>query len=324
MKKEMNSKVLIAGGIGAIAVAMVGTVFFITSDVGKMPTSNQEEPVAVVADAKKEKAPEDKDETQVERIMTPYVDNITPVGYGDKEFPLEQSASFKEKMLRLAEGGEVSTMLTEMESKLESYRFSQGVNLEIAGLYADASLVNGLIGKTEDEMRKTLVGAFKTPEMLALMPLYLPELARRDIIHDSLSLTPLTEGPWKIHDTKFITNREDADNDEAYQENGVAISMFNVVEGIHQIHVIEMNRVEEPDIPVRAYISELANGDLELYGFYIPDGTTHYYQTVEFFEKLDEEYLVPNEEYQHEQMQEEIDKGNIPDELMDEFLNPTE
>lgn len=317
-----NSKLIIIGGVSAMAIGLVGTVFFMTADFGKTPAEKPTEPTAVSSEVKEKKKAKDKPE-EIVRVMTPYTQMITPVGYGDKEFPAEKAATLKASLLDLAEGGEVSTMIAQMEKELATFRFSEGVNLEIAGIYADATMVNGLVGKTDAEMREILPGAFKTPEMLALMPLYLPELARRDIIHDNLSLTPLTEGPFKIRDIKFIKTAEDADKDESYQDNGIAISMFNVVEGIHQIQVIELIREEEPDVPIRAYISELANGELALYGYYIPDGVTHYYQNIEFFKQLDTDYLEPNEKYQHEQIQKEIDEGKIPDEVIEEFLNPT-
>ena len=322
MKKD--NKFLIAGGIGALGLGLVGTLFFVTSDIGKTPLVKNEEPVAIETKVETKGIEDEQIEKTIERVMTPYTSVISPVGFGDKEFPEEQGITLKEKLLDYAEDGEVDMLLTEMEKKLDSYRFSEGVNLEIAGLYYDASFTKGLIGKTEDEMRKIVPNTYKTPEMLALMPLYLPETARRDVIRDNLSLTPLTEGDWDIVSYGYITTAEEADEDEVYADNGVATSMFNVVDGLHQIHVIEMSRDEEPDVLVRAYISELANGQLQLYGYYIPDDITHYYQTVAFFEELDETHLKPNEEYQQEQIQQELEDGNIPEEALDQFLNPTE
>ena len=322
-----NNRLLIAGGIGALGLGVVGTLFFVTSDIGKEPLVKTKEPVAIEAQVEKTETkvkPTTKETVEVERVMTSYTEMISPVGYGEKEFPKEQSATLKEKLLEYAEGGEVDMLLKEMEKNLESYRFSEGINLEIAGIYYDASFTRGLVGKTESEMRELVPNTYKTPEMLALMPLYLPETARRDAIRDILSLTPLAEGPWNIVNHSYITTREQADEDEAYADNGVAISMYNVVDGLNQIHVLEMNRDEEPDVRVRAYISELANGQLQLYGYYIPDGTPHYFQTIQFFQKLDEEYIIPNQEYQEEQIQKELDEGNIPEEALDAFLNPTQ
>lgn len=327
MKKD--NRLIIVGGIGALAVGLVGTLYFATSDIGKEPLINTEEvaetqPIVVSESQKQQANKTDKKEEDVVRIFSNYQERITPIGYGEKEFPAEQAGTLKSSLVEMAEAGEVEKMISEVERQLESYRFSEGVNLEIAGLYHDATVTQGLIGKTEAEMRKILPNAYKTPEMLAVMTLYLPEHARRDMIRDSMSLTPLTEGPFKINGTRYIDNREDADNDEIYQENGVGISMFNVVDSIRRIHVVEVIREEEPDVTIRAYISELANGQLQLYGYYIPDDVTHYYQTVEFFKELDAEYIEPNAEYQQELLQEELKKGNIPPEAMDAFLNPTQ
>lgn len=325
MRKD--NRLLIVSGIGALGVGLVGTVFFVTSDFGKEPLIKTEEVVVAVPAVTEPKTVEPDEaiekEPEVERIFTNYQELITPIGFGDKEFPAEQGGTFKSQLVALAEAGEVEMLITEVEKKLERYRFSEGVNLEIAGLYYDATVTKSLIGKTEAEMRKMLPNAYKTPEMLAVMTLYLPEHARRDMIRDNMSLTPLTEGPFKINGTTFIDNRKDADEDEVYQENGVGISMFNVVDGIRQIHVVEVIRQEEPEVTIRAYIAELANGQLQLYGYYIPDDVTHYYQTVEFFKELDAEYIEPNAEYQQKVMEEELKKGNIPEEAMDAFLNPT-
>lgn len=315
---------LIAGGIGTLGVGLVGTFLFATSDFGKTPIIEKKESVAVEKPLEKKEVKSDVKTKTVERVMTPYTSLITPVGTGKKEFPSEQSNTLKEKLLGYAEGGEVDSILVEVEKRLGEYRFSSEKNLEIAGIYGDASFMKGLIGKSEDDMRKNVPGSIKTPEMLALMPLYLPETARRDVIRDSLSLSPLADGPWDVLDHRYIKTQEEADEDESYDDNGVATSMFNVIDGIHQIHVIEMNRELDPDVHVRAYIAELSNGKLELYGYYVPDDVTHYYQTVEFFKKLDKDYLKPNEDYQKERIQEELDKGNLPEEAMEEFLNPTE
>lgn len=319
-----DNKMLIAGGIIALGLGVVGTLFVGTSDIGKTPVVKSQAPVAIETPVETKGVKDKKTGDRFDRIVTPYTSVISPVGFGDKEFPEEQAVTFKEKLLEYAEDGEVDSMLIEMEKKLDSYRFSEGVNLEIAGLYYDASFTKELIGKTEDEMRKIVPNTYKTPEMLALMPLFLPETARRDVIRDNLSLTPLTEGDWDISSYRYISSVEEADEDEVYADNGLATSMFNVVDGLHQIHVIEMSRDEEPDVLVRAYIAELANGQLQLYGYYIPDDITHYYQTVAFFEELDETYLKPNEEYQQKQIQQELKDGNLPEEALDQFLNPTD
>lgn len=321
-----DNRLLIAGGIGAMALAIVGTVFFVTTDIGKEPIINTKVEEVAVAKATVDKLKETPVKTAKltgEPVFTNYRELITPIGYGDKEFPLEQGATFKEKLLSMVEAGELDMLTREVESKLESFRFSEGVNLEIAGLYYDATLTQSLIGKTEAEMRKMLPNAYKTPEMLALMTLYLPEYARRDMIHDNMSLTPLTDGPFNFYGTRYIDNREDADEDEVYQEYGVAISMFNVIDGLHQIHVVSVTRQEEPEVVMNAYIAELANGQLQLYGYYIEDDVTHYYQTIEFFKELDAEYIVPNAEYQQKLIEQELKDGKLPEEVVDVFLNPT-
>ena len=318
MKKD---KVILFGGGAMMVAGMIGTGFFLFSDVLK--PNHDAEPTTVVQ-KKVEKSEVQEKLSKGETVQTPYVSLITPVGYGEKEFPVEQSNTFKELLLRHAEGGEVDALLKEMEKKLAGFRFSQEQNLEIAGIYADASFVRGLVDKPVDEMLRTLPGGFKTPEMLAIMPLYFPEEARRGLFHDPASLTPLNPGPWKIKDQRVITTPEEADKDESYQDNAVAVSMFNVLDGLHQIHVIEMARDEEPDVTVRAYISELNNGKLNLYGYYVPDDVKHYYKDVAFFKELEETYLKPNDEYQQEQIQKEIENGEIPEEALEQFLNPTE
>lgn len=322
---KKDNKYVIAAGIGALALGLVGTLFFVTTDMGKTPLIKKDEPVVVDSsiDEKKDLAKAEKTGKEVERVVTAYTSLISPVGFGVEEFPVEKGMTLKEKLLNYAESGEVDKLLAEMERKLEGYRFSEGVNLEIAGLYYDASFTRGLVGKTENEMKELLPNTYKTPEMLALMPLYLPETARRDVIRDNLSLTPLTEGGWDIRDYSYIKTADEADEDEVYADNGVATSMFNVVDGLHQIHVIELSRDEEPDVLVRAYISELANGQLQLYGYYIPDGITHYYQTITYFQELDEMYLEPNEKHQEEWLKKELEAGNIPKEALEEFLDPT-
>lgn len=320
MKK--NNNWLIAGGILTLTVGLVGTIFVATSDFGKTPIVHKEK-TAVVQKQKVEVKPT-KNTGEVKPVMTPYSSLITPVGTGDKEFPEEQTNTFKEKLMAYAEAGDIDAIIDEVEKRLGTYRFSSEGNLEIAGIYGDASFMKGLVGKKESEMRKAVPGAFKTPEMMAIMTLYLPESARRDVIRDDLSLTPLADGPWKVLDHRYIKNEKEADEDESYDDNGVATSMFNILDGLHQIHVVEMNRELDPDVHVRAYIGELANGKLVLYGYYIPDGTVHYYQNIQYFEKIDEEYLKPNEEYQKDRINEELKKGNLPKEAVDKFLNPNQ
>ena len=318
-----KDKWVLIGGGAVLGLGMIGSAIFLMTDVLD-PKPTIEEPAPVVKKAETTKVVKEDGKTVNKTIVTGYTQNITPVGYGDKEFPVEQSDTFKEQLLIEAEGGEVDNLLKAMEKRIATYRFSEGKNLEIAGLYADATFAKSLVGKTPEEMRKLLPGGFKIPEMLAILPLYFPEEARRTLYKDVNSLTPLNPGPWKIKDYRMITTREEADADESYQDNGVAISMYNVMDGLHQIHVIELIRDQDPGVPVRAYIGEMTNGTLELYGYYVPDGVTHYYQTVPFFEDIEEQYLKPNDEYQQEQIQKEIEEGNIPEEAWDEFLNPTQ
>ncbi|AJD93495.1 hypothetical protein JMA_41780 (plasmid) [Jeotgalibacillus malaysiensis] len=319
-----KDKWVLIGGGAVLGLGMIGSAVFLMSDVLD-PKPKTEETASVVKEQSTSKnVKNDNGKQENQTIVTGYTKLITPVGYGEKEFPLEQSDTFKEQLLIEAEGGEVDNILKEMEKRIATHRFSEGKNLEIAGLYADATFAKGLVDKTPEEMRKLLPGGFKTPEMLAILPLYFPEEARRTLYKDVNSLTPLNPGPWKIKDYRMITNRVEADADEAYQDNGVAISMYNVMDGLHQIHVIELIRDQDPGVPVRAYVGEMTNGTLELYGYYVPDGITHYYQTVSFFEDIEEQYLKPNDEYQQEQIEKEIEDGNIPEEVWDEFLNPTQ
>lgn len=327
MKKKLDlttldAKWLIAGGLLVLVIGLISTFLFLTSDIGKKPKA-PDKPVSTVEAPKKETDSTDEEET-ITPVTTNYQERIPPVGYGDAEYPAAKSNTLKSELLRFAEKGEIDALLEEMERYLAKYRFSQGVNLEIAGLYADASFTKELAGKTEQEMRTMLPDAYLTPEFLAIMPLYLPEMARRDMIHDSLSLTPLTEGGWSLNGTRTIETSQEADEDEVYQDNGVATSMFNVVDGISRIRIFDLSRDEEPEVVVHAYLAELANGTYSLYGYYISDDVTHYYQTVDFFRQLDEDYIQPNADYQQERIQEELDEGNLPPEVLDEFLNPTQ
>lgn len=324
MKKD---KWLLVGGGIFLSVCIIGTALFMMSDVfGTNPVKEVTQEKMIDSSMNKSDKSGDKEKNvQAVRgtIATSYLKRVTPVGYGTKEFPLEQSGTLKESLLRYAESGEVDAILSEMEKYLASNRFSEDKNLEIAGVYADATFARGLVGKKTSEIKKVLPTGFKTPEMLAIVPLFLPEEMRRTLYKDSASLTPLNPGPWRIQDKWMIQSPEDAEKDEVYQENSVAVSMFNVLDGLNQIHVIELIREEEPNVKVRAYVGEYTNGKLVLYGYYVPDGISHYYQNVAYFEEIEELYLKPNDEYQQEQAQKGVENGEIPESVLEAFLNPT-
>jgi len=315
-----KDKVMLIGGGAFLGLGMIATGYFMFSGAMEpnQPTSKE-----VSVQKPKAKTVVKKEKPTNEMIRTPYLSLITPVGSGEEEFPEEKSDTFFNGLLKKAESGEVDSILKEMEPKTVNYRFSSDKNLRIAGLYADASFVRGLVGKSTSDMRKLLPGGFKTPEMLALMPLFLPEEVRRPLYKDSNSLTPLNPGPWEIKNIRVIKDAKEADKDETYDDNATAVSMYNVIDGLNQIYVVEMARTDDPGVPVRAYVGELSNGKLVLNGYYVPDGIKHYYKDVAFFEKLDSEYLEPNQKYQEDVKKKKAKDGEIPSEVVDEFLNPT-
>lgn len=315
MKKD---KAILIGTGAFLGLGMVATGYFMLSD-----TFEPEPTKEVTVEQKKEKSIVKEKPKTNETIRTPYLSLITPVGSGEKEFPEEKSDSLFNTLLQYAESGEVDSILKEMEPKTVNYRFSTDKNLKVAGIYADASFIKSLVGKSTSEMRKLLPGTLKTPEMLALMPLFLPEEVRRPLYKDINSLTPLNPGPWEIKNIRMIKDAKEAEKDESYADNATAVSMYNVIDGLSQIYVVEMARTDDPGVPVRAYVGELTNGQLLLNGYYVPDGIKHYYKDVAFFEKLDSDYIEPNQKYQDDMKKKDAKDGEIPDEVIDEFLNPT-
>lgn len=319
---DNKSKLIIYGGGSAFVLAFAGTVYmgiqhFSGNDsmaINKKHTKLQEKVIET------QKQTNQKESRYTEKVETPYTVNILAIGTGSEEYPSEKSFSLKEDLLNDLETAHFNSGQKAIEKQLDAYTFSKGRNLEIAGLYEDIDTLVNYTEAKKAEKTKTLKGGFVTPEGLAIAPLFLTESDRRSFISDESSLTPLeVNAEWMIKKEYFIKNEKEAKKDDVYKEEAVARSIFNTRDGITQIHVIELENTSTPDVPVRAYIIEYANGELELYGYYVPDGVTHYYQTVAFYKGLDKT-IDKNTEKDKEKQQKEIDNGNLTDDALEQLL----
>lgn len=250
-----------------------------------------------------------------------YREQVAPIGTGKNEYEQSEAIVLKKQLLDLAEDGDVDKLVKRVQSLLPEYRFSEGMNLDIAGIYSDANVLLEAMKLPEKKQGAFMKGSIKTPEMLVLTTLFIGEEPRRSVIKDSRSLTPLFDGYVTIVGDTLIKDKKTADKDTVYRDRGVATNMFSTIDGLKSIHKIEFYSNNEKDIRMFAYVAQDAVGVLTLEGIYIPDETKHYYQDINYFKELDKTTLEPNEERVNKEREKEATDGKLSEEEADAFFN---
>lgn len=210
-----------------------------------------------------------------------YDDNLYRIVNENDEYPEQESKILKIKLMDLASVASYDKILDTVKNQTSQYKFTTGTNLEIASIYHDASLMLTLITVPEANQGKIAKGMMN-PEMIVIGTMMLPEPARRPVITDKDSISPIFSGAVKI------ISSEEKHLDMTDTESQRILDECDGGEFIHKI-VFEVEKKQ-----LTAYVVGYRNATIELYGIYAPEGNKYYFQNIRFWEQsqIDEEKRV--------------------------------
>lgn len=193
----------------------------------------------------------------------------------NQEYPEGQGALLVKQYREYASVASYDKIVEDMKTKVDKYNFTTGSNLEVAGIYHDATIMLSTLLVPQVQSGKIAKG-MQDPNMMVTGTMMLPELARRSVILDKESLTPLFSGAVKIVKTEVL---------DGTTEDTKAKIVFESCVGAMMVYKITF---EVENNPLIAYVAEYDNALLDFYGVYAPEGKNYYYQTIRFFEQQDE------------------------------------
>lgn len=193
----------------------------------------------------------------------------------NQEYPEDKSQALVKQYMDYASVASYDKVVDDMKTKVDKYNFTTGANLDVAGIYHDATIMLSTLTVPQVQAGK-IAKDMQDPNMMVVGTMMLPELARRSVILDKSSLTPMFTGAVKIDSTEEL---------DGTTKDSKAQVVFNSCVGAMKVYKITFEVEKNPLI---AYIAQYDNATLDFYGVYAPEGKTYYYQTISFFEQQDE------------------------------------
>lgn len=281
-------KLKIIGLIFIFGICMISSVYFMSNfmkskEKKTFETKTEEEMKKIVnemlnSDDDNVLSDEDKYALVFGEFMNRYENSLKLGKETNKEYPKEKSDVFYNNLIKKAETAEYTDILQEIESKAHSYKFHEEYNWKIGNLYYDATLMNEVIN-TENENKGQMVKNMKDPTMLLIGTMFLPEEARRVVISDLDSLSPIFDGAVSIkkHEEKEVKEDEDFEDDFM---NIILTESFSV----EKIHRFEF---EVENTSLLAYIVEHEDGSLEFYTIKQNGNYECHYKSIRYWIEID-------------------------------------
>lgn len=264
----------------------------------------------------KEKEVDELRETKDETKFL-YRAKIAAVGSG-KEYPQGKSGLLKQELLKLAEVGDYASILDKGNNYTAEYSFSEGENLDIAGILYDANTMLGVAKEKNRYVFGENVKNSKTPEMLVASTLWSDNFSRRPVIEDKQSIGPVGYDRFSFLGKRVLRDKEEVAKEPTFQNRNIAQDIFNGHPDVNAIYVYEMSLINEESLPLTVYVWEDLFGDLHFYGMYIPDNIKHYAQTLAWW--IEHDYLYEAAEKQQEEFYQEDKSGKITKEDIDKLF----
>lgn len=179
------------------------------------------------------------------------------------EFPKEDTEKFYTSLIELSERANYEKILTEIDSKLATYKFHESYNWKIGNVYYDASLMLETLNMEEDG-KANLVKTMKDPTMMLIGTLMIPEVSRRDVINDLNSLSPVFNGIVDI-----FSHEEILIDENMSMEDEMIANIISKCFSAKSVHVYEF-QIE--GYALKGYVVEYINGANEVFTIQL-DGT---------------------------------------------------
>lgn len=225
-----------------------------------------------------------------------YRTNILPVGTGSAA---TLSDAKKKQALDYMAQEQFKTYEKWMGNLINKNLFNHGVNLDLAGIYADEQTFEDCLhnanGLTLQQLGTKFAKNVKTPETFAILGLYFDQIARSRFILDPDSISPIGfNGLTYVSTKKF--NSTNINSAPTYQGKNIAkLAWYAANQGaVYQVTI----KVQDLQnwITYNAYVGEDPKGKLMLYGYYpqdkdlskITDKKLSFYFTKEMKKKYQE------------------------------------
>lgn len=112
----------------------------------------------------------------------------------NKEYPSSLAETLKQDYYILASKGDFKSIVTDFENKKLEYSFSELYNKDIINIYNDAYYLNTSISQSNqynNYLAAQILSNIRDPQMLLYGVMLSNEEARRDVIKDKVSLSPI-------------------------------------------------------------------------------------------------------------------------------------
>lgn len=290
-----------------------------TEETGKTEGKNTAEEDGTSTAGEKKKTGDPLSMTK-EAITYLYREHITPVGDGE-EYPKEQSGPLKKELLNMAQDSDYMGILEKMNSLLDRYSFSEGPNLDIAGIYHDVILMKDL--KDEEDKIKfgNTVATSKTPEMLVANTLFSDNFARRQILEDWTSIAPIGYDHFVMSQPRMFRTPEEAADEPLFKNRNVVEEIFVMHDQLNTVYAFDITIPQlDNGLPITAYVWEDLFGKIGFYGMYVPDDFKTYEQPLEWWAEQD--YLYDIAEEEREKYYKDLEeKGKITEEQIEQWFD---
>lgn len=322
----MNKKRLSILFLIAIGVMLVINLVFFTKNDNKSADVQEDN----ATEETKDDATSEREETNREEERDPledtkkatallYREHITPIGSGE-EYPIEKAKALKSELLSYATKGEYGALLNKANTITENYRFSEGINLDIAGIIYDAGIV---VDAYEDGLERLefgeVVASSKTPEMLIASSMWSDHFARRAIFQDFSSLAPSGIIDFEFKESRVLRNEKDAEGEPNFKKINKAKEIFTLEDNVNSVYAYDAHLNFEAGLPVTIYVVEDLFGNIKFYGMYAEDHIKHYAQDLEWWSQHD--VLFENaEKAQEEYYKKQGEEGVITNEQLDRLF----
>ena len=322
MKKiKLNRKLIQILFLVAIGIILAINLIFFAKKNDKKKEVEEKEVATEVKTSTEEKNEEEKDPLEKTNEATEllYREHITPIGNGE-EYPLEKSKGLKNELLELAERGKYGELLLKANSITEEYRFSQGINLDIAGIIYDAGIISDAHDNNLERLEYgEVVASSKTPEMLIASTLWSDNFARRAVIQDFSSLAPVGFDEFDFRDSRIYRNANEAKEEPTFKNINIVEEIFTMEDQVNAVYAYDVHLESEGGLPVTVYVLEDLYGNLTFYGMYAPDDVKTYEKDLDWWQQHD--ILYENaEKAQEEYYEENAEKGIITKEQVDKLF----
>lgn len=315
MKKKIAG-ILFLIAIGVMLV--INLLFFVNNDKKSEEVAKEKK-----SDTKVEKVVKKEERDPLEKTKKAttllYREHITPIGSGE-EYPKEKSKTLKSELLDLAESGKYGELLLKANTLTEEYRFSEGTNLDIAGIIYDVGLI---VDAYEDGLERLdlgeVVASSKTPEILIASTLWSDNFARRAVVQDFSSLAPVGHTEFDFKESRVLRNVNEAEEEPTFKDINIAKEIFTVEENVNAIYVYDVELPIDGGLPLTVYVWEDLFGNIAFYGMYAPDDFKTYAKELDWWQQHD--ILYKNaEKAQDEYYEKNAEEGIITNEQVDKLF----